>query len=183
MLNLRSKLRRALFGYYFTNPKAEHYLRELAELLGLDAANLSRELAGLMRQGLFLSRSRGRQKYFQLNRSHPLYDEFRRIVFKTIGVEGQLRDALRAVSGIREAYLYGSFAQDEQDTQSDIDVLIVGTPEAEALEDAIRKLERRLSREINYTLMSPVEFRTRRGKKDPFLEDIWRNRRIDLLAA
>lgn len=183
MVNLRSKLRRGLLGYYFTNPQAEHYLREIAEFLTVDPANLSRELSGLCRQGVFLARVRGRQKYFRLNRKYPLYEEFRRIVFKTVGVVGQLRDALRSVSSIRDAYLYGSFARDQQDTQSDIDVLIIGTPKSEALESAIGKLERRLRREINYTLMSPEEFKARRRKKDPFLEDIWRHRRIKLLAA
>ncbi len=183
MVNLRSRLRRELLRYCYTNPSAEHYLRELARLLRVDPANLSRELAALTRQGVFLSRARGRQKYFQLNRDHPLYEEFRRIVFKTVGVVGQLRTALSRTAGIREAYLYGSFARDHQDALSDIDVLIIGEPDAEELEARIRRLERQLHREINYTVMSPKEFNSRRAKKDAFLEDIWRHKKIALLAS
>ncbi len=183
MINLRSQLRRELLRYYFTNPGASHYLRELAGLLRLDPANLSRELGRLERQGLFASERRGIQKYFHLNRSYPLYEEVRRIVFKTVGAVGQLRNSLKQVPGVEEAYLYGSFARNQQDAMSDIDVLLVGQPRAEELEGAIRKLERQLHREINYTLLSPKEFRTRRATKDAFLEDIWRHKKISLVAS
>lgn len=183
MINLRSKLRRNLLAYYFTNPSASHYLRELAELLAVDPANLSRELVRLEGQRLFVSEKRGRQKYFRLSRDHPLYEELRRIVFKTIGVVGQLRSAIKQIAGVEEAYLYGSFARDQQDPMSDIDILVIGQPKADELEDAIQKLERRLRREINYSLLSAQEFRARRASKDAFLEDIWRQKRISLVAS
>lgn len=183
MINFRSELRQRLLSYYFTNPHAEHYLRELAALLHVDPANLSRELATLIRQGLFVARVRGRQKYFRLNRDHPLYDELRRIIFKTVGVIGQLERVLAQVPGIQEAYLYGSFARDQQDPQSDIDILLIGDPEGKQLEQAIRRVERRLARAVNFTWMTPKEFAQRRARKDPFLEDIWRHRKIRLLAA
>ncbi len=149
----------------------------------LDPANLSRELARLETEGLFASERRGRQKYFRLNRSYPLYEEMRRIVFKTVGVVGRLRNALTKVPGIEEAWLYGSFARDRQDAASDIDILIVGEPMAEGLERAIRKLERELGREINYTSLSPREFERRRRRKDAFLEDVWRHKKIRLVSG
>lgn len=183
MLDLRSHLRQELLRYYFTNPKAEHYLRELAELLQVDPANLSRELAELTRQGIFLSRTRGRQKHFQLNQDHPLYEEFRSIVLKTVGVIGELRKALAGLSGVADAYLFGSFAGDQQDPMSDIDVLIVGDIPGQEVEEKLGSLERKLHREINYTVMTPDEFRKRRAAKDPFLEDVFRHKRIDLLTA
>src|SRR5579864_7600990 len=147
MLDFRSKLRRDLLGYYFTNPHASHYVRELARHLDTDATNLSRELATLEKQGLFQSETRGNQKFYKLNRRYPLYDELRRIIFKTIGVSGELREALRDITGLDEAYLYGSFAENQADPVSDIDVLLVGKPDAEELETAIRRLEKRLNRE------------------------------------
>jgi predicted nucleotidyltransferase len=183
MINLRSTLRRKLLRYYFTNPKADHYLRELADLLKVDPANLSRELAGLVRQRIFLARTRGRQKYFRLNRDHPLYDEFRGIVFKTVGVVGLLREALGGLRSVKHAYLYGSFARDQEDPVSDIDVLVIGDTPAEKLEGTIRPLERKLRREINYTVMSPEEFKKRRAQKDAFLADVFRYKHIDLLTA
>jgi predicted nucleotidyltransferase len=82
-----------------------------------------------------------------------------------------------------EAYLYGSFARNQQDMVSDIDVLVIGAPRDEILAEAVRKLERQLGREINYTVLTPKEFESRRARKDAFLESVWHNRRIALLGA
>lgn len=183
MINLRSELRRRLLGFYFANPRASQYLRELAQRLGVDPANLSRELSSLEREGLFLSHTRGRQKYFRLNRDYPLYQEYRRIVLKTAGAAGRLRELLANLAGVEQAYLYGSFARNRADAQSDIDVLVVGRPDPAQLEMAITKLERQLDRDINYVLMSPREFTTRRAGGDSFLKDIWRHERVTLVAA
>jgi hypothetical protein len=47
--------------------------------------------------------------------------------------------------------LYGSFARNQQDAASDVDVLVVGKPKSDTLAEIVQKLERRLGREINYT--------------------------------
>jgi hypothetical protein len=78
-VNFRSKLHQALLAHYFSSPGAEYYLRELSRILSFDAAHLSRELNALSRSGIFLVSRRGREKYFRLNQSHPLYNEFQRI--------------------------------------------------------------------------------------------------------
>src|SRR5207253_9815353 len=46
-----------------------------------------------------------------------------------------------------------------------------------------RKLERRLGREINYTVLAPKEFESRRARKDAFLENVWHNKRVSLVGA
>jgi len=155
----------------------------LARILNADPANLSRELARLERNGLFRSERRGNQKYFRLHKDYALYDEVRRIVEKTIGVKSQLTASLAGIAGVEEAYLYGSYAKDQQDQASDIDVLIVGQPDIGKLEESIRSLERRLRREINHTLLSRKELQARLKKKDPFITDVWKGQRISLLET
>jgi predicted nucleotidyltransferase len=183
MLDLRSKARQRLLVYYFTNPTARLHLRDLAQRLDIDASNLSKELVRLENEGLFRSEVSGHQKYFQLNRKHALFAEVRGIVTKTIGAVPRIAQSLRKIEGIREAYLYGSFARNEQDASSDIDLLLIGAPREEIMAEATRKLERQLGREIHYTILTPKEFEFRRARKDPFLEDVWRNQRVTLLGA
>jgi len=183
MINLRSELRRKLLGYYFTNPSASHYVRELAAILGVDPTNLSRELARLADEGMFVSQLRGGQKHVQLNKQYALYKEVRSIVLKTVGVVPQLRATLAAIDGIKEAYVYGSFAKGSADQASDIDVLIVGEPAVELLASKIRRLERGLGREINYTVLKREELSEKLAQKDPFIEDIWHGKRIKLHGA
>jgi len=182
MLALRSAARRRLLTYYFANPTARIHLRDLAERLSTDPSNLSKELRRLEREGLFRSEVSGHQKYFQLNREYPLFDEVRRIVGKTIGAVAMIREMLNKIEGIDEAYLYGSFAKNQQDAASDIDVLIIGVPQEESLAQAMRKLERQVGREINYTVLAQKEFESRRARQDTFLENVWHNKRIPLIA-
>jgi predicted nucleotidyltransferase len=183
MLGLRSKARQRLLAYFFTNPTARHHLRDLAERLSIDPANLSKELRRLEQDGLFDSEISGRQKYFHLNRAYPLFQEVRGIVTKTVGVVPLLAQSLKRIDGIEEAYLYGSFARNQQDAASDIDVLVIGTPRDRGLAEAVRRLERQFGREINYTVLTRKEFEARRAQKDAFLEGVWHNRRVSLVAT
>jgi predicted nucleotidyltransferase len=171
-----------LLAYYFTNPTARHHLRDLAARLSTDPSNLSKELGRLEREGLFRSEISGRQKYFHLNREYPLFAEVKKIVEKTIGAVTVIRESLRKIEGIDKAYLYGSFARNQQDAASDLDVLIIGVPREEVLAQAAQKLERQLGREINYTVLTPKEFESRRARKDAFLENVWHNKRVSLIA-
>ncbi len=183
MLDFRSKARQRLLAYYFTNPTARHHLRDLAEQLSIDPSNLSKELRRLEREGLFRSDVSGHQKYFQLNREYPLFDEVRNIVAKTIGAVPLIAQSFKKVQGIDEAYLYGSFARSQQDAASDIDVLLIGAPREELLAETVRKLERQLRREVNYTVLTPKEFKSRRARKDAFLENVWHNKRVSLIRS
>jgi predicted nucleotidyltransferase len=182
MLELRSKARRKLLAYFFTNPAARHHLRELAGRLKVDPSNLSKELGRLEREGLFWAEVSGRQKYFELNRGYPLFKEVRSIVAKTIGAVPLIAGSLKRIDGIDEAYLYGSFARGRLDAVSDVDVLVIGTPRGRVLAKAVRKLERQLGREINYTVLAVKEFKSRRNRKDAFLASVWRGKRVCLIG-
>ena len=94
-----------------------------------------------------------------------------------------IAQSLKRIAGIEEAYLYGSFARNQQDAASDIDVLVIGSPKGEVLAESMRKLERQLGREINYTALTRKELESRHARKDPFLENVWRNGRVPLLGA
>jgi len=180
---MRSKARQKLLAYYFTNPTTRHHLRDLAQRLSVDPSNLSKELSRLEREGLFKSEMSGRQKYFQLNREYPLFNEVRSIIAKTIGAVPLLAEFLKKIEGIEEAYLYGSFARNQQDAASDVDVLVIGKPKSDTLAETVHKLERQLGREINYTVLTRKELESRRGRKDAFLENVWNNKRVLLVGA
>jgi predicted nucleotidyltransferase len=182
MINLRSRVQKKILGYYFTNPDVSLHLRDLAKIIGEDPGQLSREIVRLERDGLFISEIQGRQKYIRLNRAHFLYDELEGIILKTAGVVGQLRNILSTIPTISRAYVYGSFAKSEFDARSDVDLLLVGSPSQEVLEEEVKKLEKGFKREINYVLMSDEEFNSRKGDNDPFLLEVLNNKNIDLFG-
>src|SRR3989338_2732927 len=98
----KAPLKRKLLVYFLTHPEASLYLREISVLLHVDPANLSRELRKLEKEGVFLSRKRGNQKYFFLNRVYPLYQELRSIVLKTFGQKEVQAGSLIKTEGARK---------------------------------------------------------------------------------
>jgi predicted transcriptional regulator with HTH domain len=97
----KSRLRQNILSYFFTNPTARLYLREIAAILKVDPGNLSKEFNRLEKEGIFVSERRGNQKYFYLNKDYPLYQELKSIIFKTVGVEGRLRPFQKNSGGKR----------------------------------------------------------------------------------
>ena len=168
----RSRLRQKILSYFFTNQDAHLYLRETASLLRDDPGNLSKELAKLIKEGIFVCDTRGRQKYFSLNKTYPLYKELKSIIFKTIGVEGSLKELVQSVEGISGACIYGSFAVNKAHAASDIDLLIIGNPDENVLMHKLDALEKRLQREINYNIYSEHELKARIKKRDSFMLNI-----------
>lgn len=176
----KSKLRQKLLSYFFANPQTSLYLREIASLLREDPGNLSKELAHLVKSGIFLSNARGNQKYFSLNKDYPLYKELKSIIFKTIGIEGSLREIIANTEGIKFSFIYGSFAHHKEQAASDIDLFIVGNPDEEELMEGIENLEKKLNREINYNIYPPKEFKEKLRKKDTFILNILKRPKIVL---
>jgi len=179
----KSRLRKKLLSYFFTNPKTQLYLRQAASVLSEDAGNLSKELAMLEKIGIFNSRFSGKQKYFSLNRKYPLYKELKSVVFKTIGIEGNLKELLEKVEGIKVAFIYGSFAEGKEDASSDIDLFLVGSPDEDALMGKIELLEKGLGREINYNIYPEKEFKEKLRRKDGFIVNLMKRPKILLKGS
>jgi len=182
MLSLRSELRRKLLTYFYTNRSARVYVRQLASALGVDSTNLSRELARLEREGLLQSETEGRQRYYSINPQYPYLKAVFSLLQGTVGIVPTLRSTLHHVPGIDKAYLYGSFAKNEEDASSDIDLLIIGQPDINNLVKEISRLEKNLHREVSYTVLKPQELKRKLASHDPFLTDVWQGKRIELIG-
>ena len=127
MVSLKSKITKALINYFLLNESAEAYVNELARFLEIDPKNTYRKLIELEQQGVLISRFSGKQKYYRLNRNYPLLKELKAIVSATIGLANIVNEKLKVISGIESAYIFGSYANDQLDEHSDIDILVIGS--------------------------------------------------------
>lgn len=180
MFNLRSKITRAVLGYFMLHEGAELYVHEMARRLSLDQKNLDRKLKELEREGIFRSERRGMERYYSLNPSFPLLKEYKRIVLKTIGLEHLLEEALRRVRGLQQAYLFGSYAKEQMDAVSDIDLLAIGDHDTLELQKEIAEIQKSTGREINVISLGSAEYEKKR-KGDPFVRSISRGKKIQIL--
>ena len=178
----KSKARRALFSLFFTNPEQEYFARQLERLSGIFVGNLQKELSKMEQAGLLESRRLGQLKLYKINIQHPLYPELKTVVAKTVGLEETIRDALRRLEGIEAACIYGSFARGEARSSSDVDLLILGEVKEKPLISAVKGLEEKLQREINYTLYTDAEWKKRKAAKDAFVREILKQPRILILG-
>jgi predicted nucleotidyltransferase len=182
MISLRSSLRRNLLTFFYVNRSARAYVRQLAAAIGADSTNTSRELSRLEQEGFLRSETEGRQRYYSVNPDYPWLKPVFALLQGSVGIEPTLRHALLTVPGVESAWLYGSFAKNEADAASDIDLLILGRPDQTLLASEIRRAEKALRREINYTVLTSQELSRRLARRDAFIADIWNGKRIELIG-
>jgi predicted nucleotidyltransferase len=181
MITFKSRITISVLNYFFLNQEARHYINELAKILDLDPKNLYRKLAQLEKEGLLKSEFRGKERYFFLNSKYPLLDHYRQIFLKTYGLEGELEKALMKVKGIKEAYIYGSYARNKMDSSSDIDVLIIGDHSIVESQRKINQLQKESGREINVLNLSEQEYKEKKKNKDQFLKNVFAGKIIKLI--
>ena len=171
----KSRLRNKILLHFFTNIDSEMYLREMALRLEEDPGNLSKELSKLEKEGIFISQFRGKQKYFFLNKTYPLFNELKSIIFKTIGIKGSLQNIINETSGIVSAFIYGSFANGKENASSDIDLCLIVKDSVFNENNFISKINdfaKNISREINYIYYSEDEWEKQVNGNDSFIINI-----------
>jgi len=179
----RSRLRKRLLVYYFSNTEAVHHLREIASILGEDPGNLSKELARLCAEAVFHASVKGRQKYFSLNTANPFFPDLRSIIAKTVGIEARLGDEVKRDEAVLIAFIYGSCAGKGLSPVSDVDVMLItkddGFDDNEFLKLSA-DLKKETGREIDFTHFPKREWIARSAKRDSFIISVIKGPRIML---
>ncbi len=181
MISLRSKVAIKLLDYYFLNPDAQHYINDLARILGLDPKNTETKLKEFQEKGLLKSEFRGKERYFFLAKDNPILEHYRQIFLKTYGIEKSLKDIMEDIEGLNEAYIFGSYAANKMDSSSDIDILAVGSHLVLELQRVIAKLQKDIGREFNVTNLSQKEFKAKKKRKDHFIASVFKTKILRLV--
>lgn len=181
MISLKSEITKAVLNYFFISPHQHLYVNELSRKLSLDKRNLVKKLRELEKEGILQSEKRGNLKLYSLNRTYSLYKEYKKIILATIGFEEKLKRTIQEVQGIKEVYIYGSYAKDTMDVHSDIDVLAVGNHNIVALQKRLGRLQKETDREINIINMDEDEFKKRIKSRDFFILGILRKKHIKII--
>jgi len=153
------------------------HLREIARRAGVSSSEAKRELDILASVGVLRAEKKGNLSLFYLEEACPFLQELKGIYSKTEGVFAQLKKALGKLKGIEYAFVFGSFARGEYGEKSDVDLMIVGTPNMNELNARIMRVEEDVSREINYSVYSPEEFH-RKATISGFLSEIISNNKV-----
>jgi predicted nucleotidyltransferase len=178
---ITSRARLKILSLFLLTPASEFHIREVARRTQLNLNSVRRELDNLEAADLLRSRKQGSLKLYSANRENPIYEELKRIFLKTVGMGKVIKDSLAPLGKIETAFIYGSFSTGDEKPGSDIDLFIVGEIEQAKAAAVFEHLQRELSREINYVIFSPKEYRKRKAARDPFVSNVLSQRKIVLV--
>lgn len=172
MLKFGSSVTRKVLDYFFSHPEAQNFAQELVSMLDIDPGNLNRKLKEFTHEGLLISETRGNLKLYRLNQNYSLLQEIQKMYLAKYGLVERLKEILSKVAGIQDAYIFGSYARNTMQQESDIDLLIIGTHKALEAKRGIIPLQKTFAREFNIIDMSPKEFYKKKTEKDPLIMEI-----------
>jgi len=172
-----------VLAFLLLNASEEYHLREIARRADVPLKAVQRELALLEEIALVERRQRGRQVFVSVQTSHPLFQDLRSLLVKTEGLAIPLRRSLEGIDNVEAAAIYGSVASGTDTGRSDIDLMVVGSPDELAFHEAVSDLEEVLGRPVNYTLLSRKELKARIRRKDPFIRRVLAGNLIPVIGA
>ncbi|MDD4910677.1 MAG: nucleotidyltransferase domain-containing protein [Sideroxydans sp.] len=168
-----SEYRRRVLGLLLLHPERSYHVRELARLTGSSAGTLHKELSKLMQGGVLNRQEVGNQVHYSANRDCPIFTELASILRKTSGLADVLSEALSSVVGqIDVAFVFGSVARGEQNSNSDVDVMVVGEVGFSEVIQALYPAQSILQREINPVVYSRAEFKRRVNAQESFIVEV-----------
>ena len=177
------KTRQGILAALLVQSNKAWFTAEIARRLGVPSSSLQRELRGLTEAGVLKMHRQGRMAYYQANAASPLFSDLRGLMLKTAGLVDVVADVLKPLSAqIRIAFVFGSIAAGDEQHDSDIDLLLIGTIAPAELALPLRQAQELLGREINPLVYSPPEFRRKRAAKDHFLTHVLAEPKLFLLG-
>ena len=155
---LRSRLQAELLAVVLLTPGREWSLTELADRAGSSLSSAQREMARAEQAGVVSSRRLGSTRLVTAADS-PLTGPLTELLLRSFGPRQVVAEELSGMARIESAYLFGSWAARYAGqlgrAPADIDLLVIGDPDRDELDEAAQRAGARLAREVNVTIRSP----------------------------
>ncbi|MEK7116388.1 MAG: hypothetical protein AAB879_03270 [Patescibacteria group bacterium] len=177
-----SRTRVKLLNLFVQHPDEQFYVRELTRRIQTQINAVRREIQNLVTFGLIVEGSPPdatgehrkqpgvKRKYFMTNKSFPLFHEIRSLLLKSqIFIERQLDRQILKTGDVRYLAFLGAFLGLRNQP---VDVFIVGTVDEQALRRLIEDAGAHMELDINYSCLSPQEFKYRKEIADRFVTAI-----------
>ncbi len=167
-----SKVRVKLLEVFLTNPTEMSYIRELTRKVGEEINAVRRELIHLQGAGMVKSEARGNRIYYTFNKNYGFHKELVSMVGKTTGLGLAISKSAPKLGKLKFAMLSGRFVRQMPRVNGAVDLLLIGDLIMPQLTELVKEQEAKLSREINYTVMTEAELSYRKTHSDPFIARI-----------
>lgn len=117
--------------FFAVHPGARYHVRELSRLTGLSSASLQHELKRLAHMGALVREDEGSRAYYRADDSHPAWRAWFLLLRAGARPVDILREALVDTPDLEGAFVFGSTARGNARPDSDVDVFLIGSREAQ----------------------------------------------------
>ncbi|HUV46659.1 MAG TPA: hypothetical protein VMW29_00860 [Candidatus Bathyarchaeia archaeon] len=177
-----SKVRAKLLQIFLSDPKEIFYVRQLVRKTDEEINAVRRELKRMEERGMVSKEARANRLYYGFRKNYLFHEELLRLVCKTSGLGWQIIKNKNKIGRLKFVMLSGRFARQKEHLSQNVDLLVVGEVVLPQLAAVVRGFEAKISREINYTVMTQEEFEFRKERRDPFITSILLGSRIMLIG-
>lgn len=173
-----SKVRVKILQLFFSNPNERFHIRGVVREINEEINAVRRELLRLEGISLLAAEKKGNRIYYSLKTDFALYSEISSMIHKTTGLGEEVLSSINDLGEVSYVILTRSYLIGTHDHHEEIDLLVIGDIDMDALSALIQRAERRTEREINYAVLKESEFVLRKKRKDPFLLELLVGRKI-----
>ncbi|MEW6026210.1 MAG: nucleotidyltransferase domain-containing protein [Planctomycetota bacterium] len=179
-----SKARVEVLKIFLLNPDKMFYQRGIASQSNLPIRAVQREVSRLHKMGLLEKSISGNRIYYSVNKDCPIYPDLKSIILKSTGIASLLKQYIssRHHDDIKIAFIYGSYARNKEDINSDIDLAIIGNINGRKVSGLLAGVKNEVKREINYVIYPESEFREKVSAGTHFLTSILKEPKIFLIG-
>lgn len=182
---LFSKAQQDVLGLLYGQPDTDFYTNEIIRQTHAGTGAVQRELTKLVLVGILTVKQVGNQKHYQANHSNPFFAELRSIVLKTFGLADVIKNAIMPLhSKLRSAFIYGSVAKQEDNAESDIDLMFIEEDITYAdFFNLLAPVEVQLGRKINPIFYTPKDWSRKKTAENHFIMELLKQPKIFLIGT
>lgn len=179
---LSSKIRAEIFRLLFGSDNAALHMREIERKSGFSIGTVQRELKKLVELDLIIKRKDGNRVYYEANRYNPIYNDICNVTQKTVGLIHILQKALIRTKDIEFAFIFGSYAAGKENSNSDIDLMVIGNLGLRNVVSLLSGISEKTRREVNPHIFWITEFKKRIQSKDHFITNVVNSKKIFIIG-
>jgi predicted nucleotidyltransferase len=169
---LRSDTQGRILARLLTDPGRAYNLTELVEWAGSSMPTVQREVGRAEEAGLVTTEKVGPTRLVRANPEHPLFEATRQVILGTYGPPAVVAREFEGIDA-DAVLLFGSWAArylgQPGRAPNDIDVLVIGLPDRDAVDDAAERVERAIGMPVQATLRSRSQWT---AERDSFVREV-----------
>lgn len=178
-----SRVRVKMLQLFLSHPGTIFHVRDIVRKIGEEINAVRRELAHMEAAGMVSKEHRANRLFYTFRKEYPLYYELLELIGKTSGLGFDILKHKAKLGKLKFVMMSGRYLRGrERKSQTDVDMLIVGSVVLAELGQLVKAEEVRKERELNYTVMSEEEFAFRKRRRDPFVLSILSGSRVMIVG-